>query len=320
ADEFQKLVTPQMLPLGFSSQLKTDALTSPVGHACLMHKEDLEEYMQYKAGELCPDDESLTQKLLTGGCEPLPRRRCFARLPAGYKEPFPVPKSFWTSPPDENIIWTAYTCKSFECLNARKKKRIFADCLDCFDLEGRESERWAGSATAGGGLDLSIEEVLSFKPGGSIRIGLDIGGGSGTFAVRMREHNVTIVTTTLNFDGPFNSFIALRGVIPLYLTVSQRFPFFDNTLDIVHSMHVLSNWIPLGMLDFILFDIDRILRPGGILWLDHFFCIENQLNEVYIPMIERLGYKKLRWTVGKKLDRGPELMERYLTAVLEKPF
>lgn len=199
--------------------------------------------------------------------------------------------------------------------------QVFADCLDCFDLAGREARRWESGGSAAGGasaLDFSVEEVLALKKG-TIRIGLDIGGGTGSFAVRMREQQVTIVTTTLNLGGPFNNFVARRGVLPLYMTVSQRLPFWDNTLDLVHSMHVLSNWIPDVSLQFILFDIDRVLRPGGILWLDHFFCLAPQLNSTYLPMIESLGYSKLKWVLGAKLDRGAELQEMYLSALLEKP-
>jgi SAM-dependent methyltransferase len=240
--------------------------------------------------------------------------RCFARGPLNATEPVQFPESMWTSPQDGNINWEAYQCKSFECLNSRAAKKVFADCLDCFDLSGREKNRWM---IAPGGVDFTIEEVLALKP--RIRIGLDIGGGTASFAVRMREHNVTIVTSTLNLGGPFNNFIAQRGVMPIFMSISQRLPFWDNTLDLVHSMHVLSNWIPDESLEFILFDIDRVLRPGGILWLDHFFCVRSQLENTYIPMITRLGYKELKWEVGKKLDRGEKLQEVYLSALLEKP-
>jgi SAM-dependent methyltransferase len=168
-------------------------------------------------------------------------------------------------------------------------------------------------------LDFTIDQVLSLaKPRGSIRIGLDLGGGSGSFAVRMREHNVTMVASTLNLNGPFSNFIASRGIIPLYITVGKRLPFFDNTLDIVHSMHVLSNWIPTTVLQFVLFDVYRVLRPGGLFWLDHFFFVERQLEE-YVGVIESVGFVKLKWEVGRKLDRGAELKEMYVSALLEKP-
>lgn len=161
--------------------------------------------------------------------------------------------------------------------------------------------------------------MLATKKPGTIRIGLDIGGGVATFAVRMMARNITIVTTSMNLNGPFNNFIAARGVVPLYISISQRLPFFDNTLDIVHSMHVLSNWIPTTLLHFFMFDIYRVLRPGGLFWLDHFFCVEEQLEEVYTPLIESIGFNKLKWVVGRKLDRGAELREMYLSALLEKP-
>lgn len=165
-----------------------------------------------------------------------------------------------------------------------------------------------------------MDEILAHKNPGSIRIGLDIGCGVATFAVRMLEKNITIVTTTMNLNGPFNSFIASRGVIPLYISIAQRLPFFDNTLDIVHSMHVLSNWIPTQMLHLLLFDIYRVLRLGGLFWLDHLFSVGEHLKEVYTPFIDSVEFNKLKWVEGRKLDQGPELGEMYISALLEKPF
>ncbi|CAM6097013.1 unnamed protein product [Calypogeia fissa] len=314
-DELHEFTAVRKLPLGFNPALSSDSVVSSIGHACALLKSDVNKFMDYNVGGLCPDDEALAQKLLLGGCEPLPRRRCFARKPANYTEPIPFPESLWALPEDNNFLWTAHPCKSFECLNERAKKKVFSDCLDCFDLDGREKHRWVDG---GGSLDFTIEEVVNTKPKGMIKIGLDIGGGTGSFAARMREYNVTIVTSTLNLNGPFNNFIAHRGLVPLFLTVSSRLPFADNTLDIVHSMHVLSNWIPNQSLEFILYDIDRVLRPGGLFWLDHFFCVADQLD-LYVPMIQKLGYIQHRWTIGEKLDRGPELMERYISGLLEKP-
>ncbi|KAI5072816.1 hypothetical protein GOP47_0012922 [Adiantum capillus-veneris] len=311
--ELHEYTALRPLPLGFNPGQGSDTMVSSIGHGCALEEDDLKKFMGYKVRGECPDDQNLAQRLLLHGCEPLPRRRCFARIPPNFTEPYPVPESFWTVPEDSSILWSAYICKSFKCLNDRKKQKVFDDCNDCFDLEGKERERWEKHDTE---LDFSIEEVLRLK-NGSVRIGLDIGGGSASFAVRMMERGVTIVTTSMNLNGPFNNFIALRGVVPLYLTVAQRLPFFDNTLDIVHSMHVLSHWIPLDTLEFILFDIDRVLRPGGIFWLDHFFCGKSQLKDTYVPMIRGMGYRVHRWVTSPKMDRGrPEI---YLSAVLEKP-
>ncbi|GMN48142.1 hypothetical protein TIFTF001_017317 [Ficus carica] len=314
--EVKVAIGPHKLPLGNFPMTGSNRLLPSFGAGCLRLQEELARYMTYDIGGECPVDDVFAQNLMLKGCEPLPRRRCHPKAPSGYKEPIPFPDSLWSTPPDTSIIWDPYTCKSYNCLIDRKKMPGSYDCKDCFDLEGREKTRWLYD---NGGLDYGIDQVLGTKPRGTIRIGLDIGGGSGSFAARMRERNVTIITTSMNFDGPFNSFIASRGLIPIHVSVSQRLPFFENTLDIVHSMHVLSNWIPDAMLELILYDIYRVLRPGGLFWLDHFFCVGPQLNGTYIPLIDRIGFMKRRWNVGLKLDRGADKNELYFSALLEKP-
>ncbi|KAL1811733.1 hypothetical protein DCAR_0623862 [Daucus carota subsp. sativus] len=316
SDEVKLAVGPHKLPLGFSPRSGSDSVHPPVGGGCLKFPKELAQYMAYDIGGECPADDVFAQRLMLKGCEPLPRRRCHPKSPLGYVEPTRVPESLWTTPHDKSIIWDPYTCKNYKCLVDRQKSPGFYDCKDCFNLKGRERSRWL---VDNGGLDYGMNEVLRTKPAGSIRIGLDIGGGTGTFAARMKERNITIITSTMNIDGPFNSFIASRGLIPMHVSVFQRLPFFENTLDIVHSMHILSNWIPDTMLEFTLYDIYRVMRPGGLFWLDHFFCIGSQLNGTYVPMLDRVGFKKLRWNAGQKLDRGAEMNEWYFSALLEKP-
>ncbi|CAL5189903.1 unnamed protein product [Lathyrus oleraceus] len=317
--EFYASTSPQKLPLGFNRNFNSDTVHPPAGSACTLFPDDLRNFMSYDVNGSCPDDEVLSQRLLLKGCEPLPRRRCRPAAPKSFPPPIPFPSSLWSTPSDSSVVWTAYTCKSYTCLIDRSRtQRGFDDCKDCFDLNGREKHRWTNPKS--NGLDFSIDDVLKTRKPGSVRTGLDLGGGVATFAVRMKDRNVTIITTSLNLNGPFNTFIASRGVVPLYMSISQRFPFFDNTLDIVHSMHVLSNWIPETLLHFLLFDVYRVLRPGGLFWLDHFFCVGDQLENVYGPMIESVGFKKVKWVTGKKLDKGPQFQEMYLSALLEKPF
>lgn len=313
-DEAKQAIGAHKLPLGDTPRIGSEIYAS-IGAGCLKHKQDLEKYMSYQIGGECPTDDIFAQTLMLKGCEPLPRRRCHPKSPPDYDEPAPLPESLWATPRDSSIIWEPYTCKNYTCLIERKKFPGSYDCKDCFDLEGREKTRWLSDR----GLDYGIDEVLATKRPGTVRIGLDVGGGSGTFAARMRERNVTIITTSMNFDGPFNSFIASRGLVPMHVSISQRFPFFENTLDIVHSMHVLSNWIPDVMLEFALYDIYRVLRPGGLFWLDRFFCFGSQLNATYVPLFERVGFKRLRWNTGMKLDRGIQKNEWYFSALLEKP-
>ncbi|KAJ8572713.1 hypothetical protein K7X08_009224 [Anisodus acutangulus] len=201
SNEAKHALGPHKLPLWYSPRSGTDEVYASVGGGCLSYKEDLAQYMTYRVGKECPVDDVFAQRLMLKGCEPLPRSRCHPKAPVGYVEPTPLPKSLWSTPPDTN----------------------------CFDLQFREKQRWQFD---NGGLDFGMGEVMATRRKGTIRIGLDIGGGTGTFAARMKERNVNIVTTSMNLDGPFNSFIASRGLISMHVGVSQRLPFFENTLDI----------------------------------------------------------------------------------------
>ncbi|XP_078181792.1 putative methyltransferase At1g29790 [Carex rostrata] len=314
--ELRLAVGPHKLPLGYTPNLRTDTWQPPIGSMCQLLSADLARYMTYEVGGECPSDAELAQKLMLRGCEPLPRRRCRSKSPARYIDPTPLPESLWQTPPDTSVVWDDYTCKNYSCLVHRAEKPGSYDCKDCFNLHGREKTRWLRDD---GGINFSIDQVLKLISPGTVRIGLDIGGGTGTFAARMREHNINIVTTTMNFNGPFNSFIASRGLVPVHLTVGHRLPFFESTLDLVHSMHVISNWIPGLVLEFLLYDVYRVLRPGGLFWLDRFFCVGPQMNETYVPIINKIGFNRLRWHEGRKMDRGERMNEWYLSAVLQKP-
>ncbi|KAK4339334.1 hypothetical protein RND71_040796 [Anisodus tanguticus] len=83
--------------------------------------------------------------------------------------------------------------------------------------------------------------------------------------------------------------IALRGLIPLYLTINQRLPFFDNTLDLIHTTRFLDGWIDFVLLDFVLYDFDSL----------------------------EAWYNQLKWLVVPKLDKDDT--EVFFSAVLEKP-
>ncbi|VAI85764.1 unnamed protein product [Triticum turgidum subsp. durum] len=113
--------------------------------------------------------------------------------------------------------------------------------------------------------------------------------------------------------APFAETVALRGLVPLYATMSQRLPFFDNTMDMVHTAGFFEGWVDLQLLDFVLFDWDRVLRPGGLLWVDRFACARRDLDD-YMYMFLQFRYKKHRWVVSFKSKD-----EVYLSALLEKP-
>lgn len=318
-EEIRKYVKMKPNRLRKQNFMGANGTFTSIGHACFAMKKELEEYMNYDIEEICNDDWKLAQKLMVHGCDPLPRRRCFSRAPQLYYKPFPINESMWKLPDNRNVRWSQYRCKNFNCLANNSTGKGFFKCADCFNLSNHEMPRWIQQVNIVPNSNLTadflIPEVLGIKPG-EIRIGLDFSVGTGTFAARMREFNVTVVSATINLGAPFNEMIALRGLVPLYLTINQRLPFFDNTLDLIHTTRFLDGWIDYVLLDFILYDWDRVLRPGGLLWVDSFFCLKEDLDD-YLKAFKMLRYKKHKWVVVPKLDKDDT--EVFFSAVLEKP-
>ncbi|KAL6899900.1 hypothetical protein ACP4OV_006558 [Aristida adscensionis] len=316
AEETRKYLTAKGNRDGLPSVYGSNRTYGTIGHACVLMRRELDEYMSYDVGALCPDDWDLGQRLMLGGCDPLPRRRCLAPASKLFRGPLPLNRSLWTLPDDGNVRWSRYHCRGYRCLSALNPRRGYDGCVGCFDMD-RERRRWVAAAngTATASLaDFRIDDVLAVKPGGEVRIGLDVGVGTGSFAARMRERGVTVVSTALNLGAPFAETMALRGVVPLYATLSQRLPLFDNTMDLVHTgPGFLQGWVDLQLLDFVLFDWDRVLRPGGLLWVDKFACARKDLDD-YMYMFLQFRYKKHRWVVSFKSKH-----EVYLSALLEKP-
>lgn len=318
-EEIRKYVKAKPNRLGKQNFMGANGTFASIGHACFAMKEALEEYMDYDVGDFCKDDWKQAQRLMVHGCDPLPRRRCFARAPKLYIRPRPIADSLWNYPDDHNVRWSHYKCKNFACLARNATGKGFFKCSECFNLTHHELPRWMSYSyvdpSTNSTADFLIKEVLEVKPG-EIRVGLDYSVGTGSFAARMREFNVTVVTATINLGAPFSETIALRGLVPLYVTVNQRLPFFDNTLDMIHTTRFLDGWIDFILLDFVLYDWDRVLRPGGLLWIDSFFCHTSDLED-YLEAFEVLRYKKHRWTVVPKVDKAGQ--EIFFSALLEKP-
>ncbi|EEF52694.1 ATRAD3, putative [Ricinus communis] len=313
ANELKLFLQHHQLPLGKDSRTGITEMVASVGHSCEKSADLLSQYMTYKVSGPCPDDWSLAQKLILRGCEPLPRRRCFAKsVPKVGLSPFPI--SLWKPVSDKILTWSGLGCKSIDCLN--KKKFLTRDCVGCFDLtNGNENQKFVKAKSKN---DFLIDDVLALASGG-IRIGFDIVGGSGTFAARMAERNVTLITNTLNIDAPFSELIAARGLFPMYLSLDHKFPFYDNVFDLVHASRLDVGGKP-EKLEFLMFDVDRILRAGGLFWLDNFCCADDEKKRTLTRLLERFGYKKLKWVVGEKVDTaGSGKSELYLSAVLQKP-
>ncbi|CAL1368009.1 unnamed protein product [Linum trigynum] len=172
ASELKLYLQHHQLPMGKDSRTGITEMVAYVGHSCERSTDLLSQYMNYKVSGSCPDDWSLAQKLILRGCEPLPRRRCFAKggSKLGLLKPFPL--SLWSSVVDNKVVgsWSGYGCKGLDCLS---KKKLSRECVNCFDLGGAENQRYVKSK---GKNDFLLDDVLGLGSG-EIRIGFDIGGG-----------------------------------------------------------------------------------------------------------------------------------------------
>ncbi|KAF5204268.1 S-adenosyl-l-methionine-dependent methyltransferases superfamily protein [Thalictrum thalictroides] len=297
-------------PTSLPSDLLLYAHLSPIASSCRDHPELLHKYMNYKPYSLCPLDIDLAESLILRGCHPLPRRRCFSQTPSKIPSSLPL-NPFPSSLPDSALIWSTYTCKSFQCLNRVN------DNLG-FDMKIESSK----FTTFKSDLDLPISQLLQIAKMGMsvIRLALDVGAATGTFAAKMKLYNVTVLSTSMNLGAPYNEAIALRGLVPLHVPLQQRFPIFDGVVDLVRCSHAVNRWIPLKAMEFLFYDVDRVLRSGGYFWLDQFFSKGVDLEKIYAPLIGKLGYKKIKWATAHKTDSsGLKNGEVYLTALLQKP-
>ncbi|OVA14590.1 putative S-adenosyl-L-methionine-dependent methyltransferase [Macleaya cordata] len=313
--ELQNYTSPKVNRQGGKKNfLGVEAVYPSIGLSCISAASNIDRYMNYKLYGTCPDDWIVAQKLIIGGCDPVPRRRCFSKSPPHYSKPFPMNTSLWNLPENSNILWTHYKCKDYSCLvsNETIGRRGFFKCADCFDFNKRG---WEIPTNESISAEFTVDQVLELKSG-EIRIGLDFSPTTGTFAAIMKERNITIASATLNLGAPFSEVIALRGLLPLYVSIGSRLPFFDNTLDIVHSTLFLDGWVGLEVLQYVLFDWDRVLRPKGILWIDRFFSSKEDMK-LYLEEFSKLGYKKLLWRLVPKTDKAGD--ELFFSAVLEKP-
>ncbi|CAI5993804.1 unnamed protein product [Closterium sp. NIES-65] len=315
------------------------AATGPHAYRCAATAADMRRFFNFTPRGPCPDDWLLVQRLVFDkACHALPRRRCTTATVDEAREPMPVPDALFTQKAlmDGNVRWQQHRCHSFACLN----RQSATDCRNCFNMT-HEAHRWQRAYKG----SIAMQDVIAMKPK-SLRIGLDVGGGSGTFAAHMARYGVTIMTTGLNREAaaalkhkpgqqqqqqqqvaeaeaaapglPYMETIAARGLIPLHLPHQARLPFFDGTLDIIHSINSIKYMPPLEF-EEMLFEWDRVLRPGGLLWFEMFYAPKDEMA-VYVWVIQLLRYEKRYWNLVPKTDRterkGPHV---YLNCVLEKP-
>ncbi|KAL6861548.1 hypothetical protein ACP4OV_017248 [Aristida adscensionis] len=284
--ELLLFLSPHALPLGRDARTGLTHMPASVAASCFRSPSTLAllaAFASYAPRAACPRNATLPHRLLSKACEPLPRRRCLSRGPRA-----PLPSSSM----------------------------------------GLDARRWVRPRH---GHEFLLDDVLRLAAAAAakIRIGFDVAGGAANFAARMRERGVTVVTSVLDSAGkPMNEFVAARGLFPLLLSPAHRFPFYDGVFDLVHvgtaaldegGAPALGQAATEEALEFFMFDVDRVLRAGGLLWIDSYMCHSEERRQLVVKLIGRFGYKKLKWAVGEKAGAGSAKTALYLSAVLQKP-
>nr|CAD1832936.1 unnamed protein product [Ananas comosus var. bracteatus] len=274
----------------------------------------LSAFLSYPVNGSCPDDELPAQKAPPPGLRAAPQAPLPPAAPPTRPAP-PLPDLPLVLPPDRSVLWTAYSCKNFACLVHRKHSNSFDDCKDCFDLHARERHRWVTAST--NPLDFAIDEVLARR-----RRPVDPHRARHrrrlrTFAVRMRERNVTVVATTMNLNGP--SPTSSRRAASSRCTSASRSASLLRQHPRHRPLHARAQQLdthhaaPLHRLRHLpCFEARWCVLVGP-------FLLRGGADGGVCGVIESVGFKKLKWEVGRKLDRGPELKEMYISALLEKP-
>ncbi|KAL3624819.1 putative methyltransferase At1g29790 [Castilleja foliolosa] len=285
-------------PAATPSDLLLYTKISPIGSSCKNYQNLLHKYMNYTPFSLCPNDSALAEHLILRGCHPLPRRRCFSRTAATFPRSLPADPF---SPLPENIHFPTKPDMGFDMKVEKSKLLTYKTVLD---------------------LPISQLFQLAKSANSVIRLAIDIGGGTATFASQMKIlHNVTVLTTTMNLGAPYNEAVAYRGLVPLHVPLQQRLPVFDGVVDLVRCGHAVNRWIPVTVMEFMFFDVDRVLRGGGYFFLDRFFGKRVDFDRVFAPLIGKMRYKVVKWAVANKTtgSGGVRNGEVYLTALLQKP-
>ncbi|CAI7736836.1 unnamed protein product [Closterium sp. NIES-54] len=185
----------------------------------------------------------------------------------------------------------------------------------------------AGGAAVSGGA-WGLDAVLAVKPPGGIRVGVDIGGGTGNFAALMADRGVTVVTTASNHGAPVMEVLAHRALPALHLPPTARLPLSDSSLDLIHCAFWPSILAHPPAVESVLYDWDRVLRPGGLMWLE-MVPFSRPLIRKILAVAEVAQWKKLKWAKvaaggersgvggsgGGGGDHGPWL----LNVLFEKP-
>ncbi|KAL3506652.1 hypothetical protein ACH5RR_032034 [Cinchona calisaya] len=177
--------------------------------------------------------------------------RCLVQKPAGYRRPFPWPKS-------RDYAW--FKNVPFKRLIEYKKSQNWVK------LVGGDRLFFPGGGTSfPKGVRGYIDEMKRVVPlsSGAIRTALDVGCGVASFGASLMDYNIMTMSIAPRDIHEAQVQFALERGLPAMLGVlsTYRLPFPSRCFDMAHCSRCLVQWTDYGGL--YLMEIDRVLRPGG---------------------------------------------------------
>lgn len=178
------------------------------------------------------------------------RPRCLVARPAGYRRPFPWPKS-------RDYAW--FKNVPFPRLTEYKKSQNWVR------LKGDRLFFPGGGTSFPKGVKGYVDEMERVVPlkSGNIRTVLDIGCGVASFGASLMDYNILTMSVAPRDIHEAQVQFALERGLPAMLGVlsTYRLPFPSRAFDMAHCSRCLVPWTSYDGL--YLLEMDRVLRPGG---------------------------------------------------------
>ena len=200
-------------------------------------------------------------------CTPLP--------PKNYKWPMKYTK-LPAQPGNSSVFWPNMGLKSIAdiaAFNPGYPHNLYHFDASTYDLQQE------------GLVDLAARYIPF---GSKIRTMLEIGAGGGSISFILNRRYDVIVFNTASPEFPYCEYITERGGLCALLDGRKVLPFVKYSFDVIHHSLTFHSSTPVQYRT-ILLDQDRVLRPGGYLWIFDGFSYA-QLRTIKYLLIDQLGY------------------------------